>query len=915
MTDASPAGARRLFIPEVIQSSAMDCGPASLKALFEGFGIPINYSRLREACQTDVDGTSIDVIEDITVKLGLDAEQLIVPADHLLMEEAEALPAIVITALPNGLTHFVVAWRTHRSIVQLMDPAAGRLFRTRRRFLKDVYIHRFPATRELAIQWLNAPAFLNPLRRRLADLGLASVAADDLVKEAAAKDDWLPLAALDASARMAAGLVRAGVVKRESAVMSLVRRISAEAARRGAEDALKILPPQYWSVGALPDGGLELRGAVILHAAGKTTPEAMKGEGEAAEGGSEAETLTLTKISPELAAAIGGESPRPVRAVLAAAYDEYKEGLFALPLAILLAGAATGIEALLFSVLPGSGQGAGSGSPQLLWALSAFLWITLLLNLSTSALLLRLGRSLDIHLRTRLLTKLPRLGNSYFHSRLKSDLAQRAHELRSIRRTPAIVGDGLRLVSEILLTVAGLLWLFPGNAAPVLLTAIVILGLPVAMIPLMREQDLRRETHAGVLMRFHLDALLGLMPIKAHRAKRAMRAEHEALLVKWAAATRELSLTHLVGTIAGLLLSTGFGIWALSHTMDQGGRSEFKLLIVFWILKLPLLSQSLAGLLRQLPGLHNRLGRLFDVLSGPEEAEAYANRGDAPAPRRGAPPPAAPEEGVRIEMRGVEVQAGGHQILSGVDLEIRPGEHVAIVGPSGSGKTSFVGLLLGWHRASAGSFWINGELAQAEQIHRLRRETAWVDPSVQIWNRSFEQNLRYGNGEISGGNVRAAVNDADLAGVVERLPEGVESNLGEGGGMISGGEGQRVRFARALLRRGVRLAILDEPFRGLDHEQRRELLAVARRRWSAATLIYVSHDIDTALGFDRVMVVEGGHIVEDGAPSDLLSRGDSRLGALKAAQEVVDQEIWRSPAWRRWWMERGELSEGSKEGP
>src|SRR6266436_8165076 len=74
-------GRRRLLVPEVVQTSAMDCGPASLKCLLEGFGIPVSYGRLREACQTDVDGTSIDTIESIAVQLGLEAEQVMVPPE------------------------------------------------------------------------------------------------------------------------------------------------------------------------------------------------------------------------------------------------------------------------------------------------------------------------------------------------------------------------------------------------------------------------------------------------------------------------------------------------------------------------------------------------------------------------------------------------------------------------------------------------------------------------------------------------------------------------------------------------------------------------------------------------------------------------------------------------------------------
>src|SRR5215471_9711721 len=120
------ASRRRFLAPEVIQTSAMDCGPAALKCLLEGFSIPVSYGRLREACQTSVDGTSIDTIQDVAQQLGFSATQIMIPPDHLLSLTADVLPALVTTRLPNGAAHFAVAWSRHRSLVQLMDPASGR---------------------------------------------------------------------------------------------------------------------------------------------------------------------------------------------------------------------------------------------------------------------------------------------------------------------------------------------------------------------------------------------------------------------------------------------------------------------------------------------------------------------------------------------------------------------------------------------------------------------------------------------------------------------------------------------------------------------------------------------------------------------------------------------------------------------
>src|SRR5215813_4986131 len=104
----------------------MDCGPACLSSLLAGHGVRASYERLREACQTDVDGTSIDTIEEAAIQLGLDATQNLVPVDHVLLDDAGVLPAIAVTRQPDGGNHFVVMWSQLAGRVQVMDPAVGR---------------------------------------------------------------------------------------------------------------------------------------------------------------------------------------------------------------------------------------------------------------------------------------------------------------------------------------------------------------------------------------------------------------------------------------------------------------------------------------------------------------------------------------------------------------------------------------------------------------------------------------------------------------------------------------------------------------------------------------------------------------------------------------------------------------------
>jgi ATP-binding cassette subfamily B protein len=116
-----------------------------------------------------------------------------------------------------------------------------------------------------------------------------------------------------------------------------------------------------------------------------------------------------------------------------------------------------------------------------------------------------------------------------------------------------------------------------------------------------------------------------------------------------------------------------------------------------------------------------------------------------------------------------------------------------------------------------------------------------------------------------------------------------------------------------MLRPGVRLVILDEPFRGLGRGQRHELLKRARQLWSGATLLCITHDVSETQAFERVLVMEGGQIVEDGDPADLAQQAESRYRATLEAETQVRTEFWGSRTWRKLWLEDGHLSQDGRQ--
>jgi ABC-type multidrug transport system fused ATPase/permease subunit len=303
-------------------------------------------------------------------------------------------------------------------------------------------------------------------------------------------------------------------------------------------------------------------------------------------------------------------------------------------------------------------------------------------------------------------------------------------------------------------------------------------------------------------------------------------------------------------------------------------------------LNLPALGQEVALIAWQYPAYRNVTLRLLEPLGAIEQ----------PTPVSVAEPQL--DGAVSIALDQVSVVAAGHRILRDINLVIPAGSHVAIVGASGAGKSSLAGLLLGWHRPATGSVLVNGTELGESRLDLLRAHTAWVDPAVQLWNRPLAENLRYGSALTVG--IDHVIAAAELQRVIDRLPNGIETPLGEGGGLVSGGEGQRVRLGRALLRSNVRLAILDEPFRGLDSDQRHALLTRARELWRDATLIFISHDIREATSFERVLVMEEGTIVEDGH--------GPRLDAMLAAESAIRDEFWDGAEWRRLRLQDGHLT-------
>jgi ATP-binding cassette subfamily B protein len=865
---------RRLLAPEVLQASAMDCGPAALACLLRGFGLPADYARLRQVCQTDVDGTSIDRIEEVAGQLGLDARQVMVPADHLLRPEAGLLPAVLVVLLPGGITHFVVVWRAHGSLVQVMDPGSGRQFMRAGPLLDKVFVHTHEVGADEWREWAGSDEFLAPLRGRMEGLRVRSGLAGDLIGEARADSAWRGLAALDATVRLAAALVRGGGLRPGAEAGRLIAALTRRA--RHGEGAVH---DRHWSVVARGNGRLGLRGAVLVRL--RRPPVAA----------TEARATPPPSLAGAVADRRGGLLGR-LRPLLEPIPRRLAGGVIGLA---ALAAAATGLEALLLNGLLHSGLARPGRLDQLalVLAVAGLAAFVLTLDFVSAEGALRMGRRLESEFRMALLRKLPRIADRHLGTWLRSDLAERAHSVALLRELPALGLRALRATGELAVTALALALLYPGSTAAVVAALVAALVVPLLAQPLLAERDVRLRSLEGALSRHYLDALVGATAARAHAAENVLRREHHARLADWQQAGARLQRA-LVATDAALALAAlAFAALLVVPQLRHGDLGAGTLLLVFWALRLPALGAVLAEVVERAVSLRSTLLRLLEPLDAPEEAEAAA------VSRR--------PRGCGLVLRNVSVVAGGHPVLHDITLEIAPGEHVAVLGASGAGKSTLLGLFLGWHAPAAGSRQADGAPLEGEALAALHESTAWLDPAVRLWNESLAANLLYGADPRA---LPEALRDSCLERVVDTLPSGLETVLGEEGRLLSGGEGQKVRTARAFTRAGASLAVLDEPFRGLERAERRRLLERARQRWRGATLLCATHDLDDTTDFDRVLVLEDGRLVEDGPPAALRASGSRYTGLLEASAALRD-EAWGGASWRQLRLKAGGLEEGA----
>jgi ABC-type bacteriocin/lantibiotic exporter with double-glycine peptidase domain len=844
----------RLLVPEVLQGSAMDCGPAVLKALLEGLGIEASYQRIRDACRTGADGTSIDALEDLAVGLGLEAYQEMVPVDDALGALARQTPCVAIVRSTSDAPHFVVVWRIRFGFAQIMDPARGRLLIPAKDLQRDLHVHEQPFAREDFRRWWDTTEWFRIVEQRLTRLS----------KQGALDSDTDPcrLGLVEASAR----LVERLAVRGSDAAEIVDAFACASASGEG------VIPETQLAIRSRSAEEVVVRGAVFL---------VVRNPGR--RGG----------VTPDAAYArvLGGDGPSAGRLLSSQLSERSRILLLSLSLlSVLTAVVSVGemvflraaFNAHTLLALP---QQRIAGT--LLYAL--LVGLLLALDAATSFGIVRLGRAVELRLRMALLAKLPRLPDHFFRSRSMSDVTHRSQGLFHVKALPDVVFAIVKHGIDVLVTAVALCVIYPPGAP--FAAAAVLFGVVLPALSLRARQRVegRVQTHASSLGQLYLDSLLGLVPLRTHGGQLSIRAKQDEYLAPWRRESeRSVSLLAATEAVQGIGTLLLVAILILRFVQEAPNQATL-LLVAFWALRLPLQTRAFSASLQHLPGIRASLTRLVEPLTA-DETPAHAEPGPEPVLRE--------SHGLAIRVDDLSVVLGSQLVLDGVSLKIQPGERIAIVGSSGAGKSTLIACLLGLVDRASGLIAVDDVPLEQFDIGRLRRQTVWVDPAVQLWNRPAIENLQFGNPRGARHPLHPAIEHVGLEDLLERLPKGLATELGESGARVSGGEGQRIRTARALLRRGVRLVLLDEAFRGLERPVRQRASQALRARVAGATILEVTHDVADTQGHDRVLVIEDGKLIEEGTPARLLGRR-SRYAELVDADREVHARIWSAEHWKR----------------
>jgi subfamily B ATP-binding cassette protein HlyB/CyaB len=479
---------------------------------------------------------------------------------------------------------------------------------------------------------------------------------------------------------------------------------------------------------------------------------------------------------------------------------------------------------------------------------------------------------IDVELGARLFRHLFALPMAYFQARRVGDTIARVRELDNIRQF--LTSSALTLTLDLLF---GLLFLIVLFIYSPLLTLIVAAALPcyvvlsLSVVPAFRARLDERFRRGAANQSFLVEAVSGVETVKSMALEPVMQRRWEEQLAAYVqasfrvitlnvGASQTAALINKITSVAILFFGAGL---VIRNQLTVGELVAFNM--IAGQLAAPVL--RIAQLWQDFQQVRLSVDRVGDILNTTPEP-GLTGQASLP-PIRG---------DIRLEAVSFRYRIDGPQIVRNISLEIPAGQVIGVVGSSGSGKSTLAKLIQRLYVPETGRVLVDGtDLALADPAW-LRRQIGVVLQENVLFNRTVRENIALANPGLSMERVIAA---AQLAGAHEfilGLPEGYDTMIGERGASLSGGQRQRIAIARALIG-DPRILIFDEATSALDYESEAAIQANMRRICAGRTVLLIAHRLSTLRGADRIVTIERGALVEDGAHDQLL-RANGRYAQL-----------------------------------
>ncbi|SKC93081.1 ABC transporter, permease/ATP-binding protein [Burkholderia sp. YR290] len=506
-----------------------------------------------------------------------------------------------------------------------------------------------------------------------------------------------------------------------------------------------------------------------------------------------------------------------------------------------------------------------------------------------------LGERVTADLRRAVYDHVMRMSPQFFETTQTGEVLSRLTTDTTLIQT--VVGTSLSLgLRNVLLAVGGIAMLV--TTSPVL-SGYIIATLVVVVAPIVIfGRRVRRLSRASQDKIANASALAGevlnAMPTvqsytqETYEAKRFGSAVELAFDTALTRIRARASLTAVV--IVFVFAAVVFVLWlgaqaVLAGQMTAGQLSQFILYAVFTAGAVGAVAE-VWGDLQRAAGATERLLQLLAARSPVEEAGTTL-----PLPALG--------DGIRFHDVSFSYPSRpGIAALSGFSLDVRPGEHVALVGPSGAGKTTLFQLLLRFYEPQSGDILINGVSTNQVSLASLRKAIGVVLQESVIFSGSVLDNIRYGMPDATLAQVQRAAEMAAAAGFIAELPQGYDTFLGERGVRLSGGQRQRLAIARAILKNPP-ILLLDEATSALDAASERLVQTALDNAALNRTTLVIAHRLATVQQADRIVVLDQGRIVAQGRHTELLQSSPlyAQLAALQFGElhgKSVERDILRA---------------------